>query len=186
MRTFILLSAVALIATFCTNSVAANQPSKTKNKKGTASGQDMNMNRHTDSGQRATGLCDIVGKNDCETECGQQMLKDNGQKWTESKAGCVSKCAICAANKAKAKAKGKGTAKGTAKAPRKAPSAQSGRAKSKAKAKAQGKATAKGTAKGTAKKSTKKAPKKSTIKKKRAPTTHQERLNKAKGGKDGL
>ena len=144
------------------------------------------MNRHTDSGQRATGLCDIVGKNDCETECGQQMLKDNGQKWTESKAGCVSKCAICAANKAKAKAKGKGTAKGTAKAPRKAPSAQSGRAKSKAKAKAQGKATAKGTAKGTAKKSTKKAPKKSTIKKKRAPTTHQERLNKAKGGKDGL
>ena len=182
MRTFILLSAVALIATFCTNSVAANQPSKTKNKKGTASGRD--MNRHTDGGQRATtttgGLCDIVGKNDCETECGQQMLKDNGQKWTESKAGCVSKCAICAANKAK----GKGTAKGTA--PRKAPSAQSGRAKSKAKAKAQGKATAKGTAKGTAKKSTKKAPKKSTINKKRAPTTHQERLNKAKGGKDGL
>ena len=138
-------------------------------------------------------LCDIVGKYDCETECGQQMLKDKGEKWIEAKAGCVKKCKTCAANKAKpnkakAQAKGKGTAKGTAKGTRKAPSApsaQSGRSKDKAKAQTKGK----GKAKGTAKKSTKRAPKKSTNNK-QAPTPHQERLKKAKGqakgSRDGL
>ena len=115
-------------------------------------------------------------------------IKDKGEKWIEAKAGCVEKCETCAANKAKpnkakAQAKGKGTAKGTAKGTRKAPSApsaQSGRSKDKAKAQTKGK----GKAKGTAKKSTKRAPTKSTNK--RAPTPHQERLNKAKGGRDGL
>ena len=126
MRSFIILSAVALIAMFCTNPVAAlsysdkmRQKQKKKQRSTTGSatttGGRATANPRKTNGQgeaekvKKTVLCDIVGKNECEEECGKQMTVKNGQTWTKNKAECVATCAACSLNKAKAQAKGKKT-----------------------------------------------------------------------------